>query len=236
VPSTRILVPAFLICLGATAPPFADAGMPPGYFVDASQASEPRPTWLDRPGDAYTYSIRRGFTDSTLGRLLGIAEAIYPPRELMITKAVIHNRELGSDTTGVPLWWCDGPGLRRVPYAVTASAFQHYRDLIDDLKDRTIMLPGKPHPLYAAMQYLATIAERDSFATKGAMNRGVCVAHLTLLWSYDDGVFFTAIEARRTVVLDAAGNVLSVEGDGGALEEVSLSQGIGPWRRLSGYR
>ena len=235
-PPERYSVPALLLCLCATAASASAQGMPPGYFVDSTEAFAPRPTWVDRPGDAYTYTIRRGFPDPALGRLLGIAEAVYPPRNLMITRAVIHNSELGADTTGVPLWWCDGPGLRRVPYAVTAGALRHYRAMIDDLKDRTIHRPGKSHPLYAAMQYSANIAERDSFVLQGAMIRGASVAHLTLVWSYDDGVFFSSFEAHRTVVLDAGGTVLAVEGDGGAREEVSFSQGIAPGRRFSGYR
>ncbi len=210
--------------------------VPDGYYVDLPQAFASRPTWRDRPGDAYTYSIRRGAPDSAAARLLGIAEALYPPRGLMIALAATRYLEMGSDTSGVPLWWCDGPGLRRVPYAVTAGAYEHYASLIDDLKDRTVLRPGAPHPLYAAMQYLATIAPRDSFVAHGVLRRDVHVANLTLVWSYDDGVFYTSVEARRTVVLAGDGTVLDVDGDGGAREEVSMSQGIGIGRRLSGFR
>jgi hypothetical protein len=212
------------------------SSVPDGYYVDLPQAFESRPTWRDRPGDAYTYSIRRGAPDSAAARLLGIAEALYPPRGLMIALAANRYLEMGSDTSGVPLWWCDGPGLRRVPYAVTAGAYEHYATLIDDLKDRTVLRPGAPHPLYAAMQYLATIAPRDSFVSHGVLRCDVHVANLTLVWSYDDGVFYTSIEARRTVVLGGDGAVLDVDGDGGAREEVSISQGIGIGRHLSGYR
>lgn len=232
----RLLVPALVVCLGVIGPPSTRAELPSGYFLDSTRVFEPRPTWYDRPGDAYTYSIRRGFTDSTLARLLAIAESVYPPRDWMISLAVIRNRELGPDTSGVALWWWDGPGLRRVPFAVTAGAYQHYASLIDDLKDRRIMLPGKPHPYYAAMQYLATIAERDSVASGGGLQRNVFVANLTLVWSWDDGIFFSTFDAHRTVVLDDSGEVLSIEGDGGALEEVSLSQGIAFGRRLSRFR
>jgi hypothetical protein len=227
---------SILVVAGIVGAPDAAAGLPPGYYVDAAHAGEARPTWRDRPGDAYTYSIRREFPDSTAGWLLGIAEAIYPPRALMVTLAVIHNRELGPDTTGTPLWWCDGPGLRRVPYAVTARAYEHYAALIDDLKDRTIMRPGTPHPLYAGMQYRATIAERDGVSAPDTAPRKTYVAYLSLLWSYDDGVFFTSFEADRTVVLHADGEVVSVGGDGRAREEVSPSQAIGHRRGLSRYR
>ncbi|HSQ58830.1 MAG TPA: hypothetical protein VLT84_00110, partial [Acidobacteriota bacterium] len=227
---------AVFLSIAATTMASAAAAMPEGYFVDSTQLQEARPSWFDSRGDAYRYSIRRGFSDSISGRLLAIAETVYPPRDVLLRIAWNRSCETGSDTAGVSLWWVEGPGLRRVPYAVTAGAVKHYSGIIDDLHDRTILLPGQPHPFSAEFQYRATIAERDSFVCRGTMFRDVHVAHLALDWSWDDGVFFSLFEARRTVVLSRDGDVLDVDGDGGAHEEVSLSGGIGQGRRVTRFR
>ncbi|HEU4335303.1 MAG TPA: hypothetical protein VFT32_12485 [Candidatus Eisenbacteria bacterium] len=200
---------------------------PEGYSVNWGEAHEARPAWRETPEGAFSYSIRRGAADSAAARLLGIAESVYPPRDLLIALAVNKNHEMGSDTAGVRLWWHEGPNFRRVPYAVTAGALAHYVGLIEDLRNRTLLLPGVPHPFSARLEYRATIAERDSFVCRATMHRNVSVAHLSLAWSYDDGVSVASLEARRTVVLRPDGEVLDVEGDGGAVEHVGFSDGIG---------
>ena len=106
--------------------------IPPGYFVDSTQAFEPRPTRQDYDDGDFTLAIRREFSDSTEARLLGIAEATYPPRDDLVTLSVVHRTEIGPDTTRVPLWWYDGVGVHRVPYAVTAGALDYYVKLTDD--------------------------------------------------------------------------------------------------------
>lgn len=205
----------------------AATALPDGYVVDWGEAREARPTWRETPGGAFSYSIRRGAPDSAAARLLGIAESVYPPRDLLIALALNQNHEMGSDTAGVRLWWHDGPNFRRVPYSVTAGALAHYVGLVEDLRERTFLLPGMPHPFAARLEYRATIAERDSFVCRATMHRNVSVAHLSLAWSYDDGVSVASLEARRTVVLRGDGEVLDVDGDGGAVESVGFSAGTG---------
>jgi hypothetical protein len=219
----RSLVPALAVCLGAATPSAAEAGVPPGYYVDSTHASEVRPTWRDARDGEYTFSIRRTVEDSVSARLLGIAEAVYPPRELLITLAVNGNHEMGSDTSGVPLWWSDGPGMRRIPYAVTAGAILHYWDLTEELRTRTLYRPGVRRTWESDFDYEATIAARDTFVVNATAHERVYVAHLRLEWSYDDGTFYSLVQARRTVVLRGDGEVLEVEGDGGAVEETAIS-------------
>jgi hypothetical protein len=203
--------------------------MPPGYSVDSVQAAAPRPTWSDASDGDFTYTIRRGFPDSTAARLLGIAEAVYPPRDLLVRLAAEKNYEMGADTAGSPLWWCSGVGQSRIPYAVTAGALEHYLKLTQLYREREFREAGTRPLFFSELIYRATIAERDSFTLKGTPHRGVYVANLTLAWSYDDGTFLPLVEARRVVVLSPAGEVLAVEGDGGAEEKVSISthRGIG---------
>lgn len=227
-PRRRLRVfPLLLVLLGA---PWAAArAAPPGYAVDAVQAETPRPAWSEALDGDFTYTIRRGFPDSTAARLLGIAEAVYPPRDLLIRKAVEKGYEMGSDTARVPLWWCSGAGERRIPYAVTAGALAHYLDLTELYREGKFREAGT-RPLFSSeFIYRATIAERDSFTLGATPYRGVWVASLTLAWSYDDGTFLPLTEAHRVVVLSPEGAVLAVDGDGLAEEKVSISthRGIG---------
>lgn len=124
----------------------ADAA-PPGYFVDSSQAHAPRPTWREDTSGDFTFSVRRGFPDSTAARLLGSAEATYPPGDLLVGIAAEKGYEMGSDTAGVSLWWCKGVGARRVPYAVTAGALEHYVRLTQLYREREFREAGT-HPLF----------------------------------------------------------------------------------------
>ena len=73
-------------------------------------------------------------------RLLGIAEATYPPRELLEFLSEVRRTELGGDTARVPLWWLEGVGVHRVPYAVTAGALEYYTKLTERMRSHS--LPG----------------------------------------------------------------------------------------------
>ncbi|HEY7728576.1 MAG TPA: hypothetical protein VID50_08990 [Candidatus Eisenbacteria bacterium] len=227
--------------LASAAAPHAEApaaptrtAAPAGYYVDSVQAASPRPVWSDASDGEFTYKLRRGFPDSTAARLLGIAEATYPPRSLLVRLAVAKGYEMGSDTAGVPLWWCSGVGERRIPYAVTAGALEHYLNLTRLYRERAFREAGTRPLFYSELLYRATIAERDSFILNGTTYAGVHVAHLNLAWTYDDGTFLPLTEARRIVVLSADGSVLAVEGDGAAEEKVSISthRGIGRKEQL----
>jgi hypothetical protein len=200
-----------------------------GYFVDSVQAAAPRTVRSEASDGEFTYAIHRGFPDSTAARLLGIAEAAYPPRDLLVRIAAGKGQEMGPDTAGVPLWWCSGIDERRIPYAVTAGALEHYLKLSRLYREREFREAGTRPLFFSELIYRATIAQRDSFTLKGTAYAGVYVANLTLVWSYDDGTFLPLTEARRVVVLSAGGTVLAVEGDGEADEKVSISthRGIG---------
>lgn len=221
-------LPRLLVACTALVPASGRAA-PSGYAVDSVEAATPRPARSDASDGEFTFTIRRGFPDSTAERLLGIAEATYPPRDLLVRIAVEKGYEMGSDTAGVSLWWCSGVGLRRVPYAVTAGALAHYLELTRLYRERKFREAGNRPLFFSEFIYRATIAERDTFVLKGAPYRGVYVANLTLAWSYDDGTFLQLTEARRVVVLSPPGEVLAVEGDGAAEEKVSISthRGVG---------
>jgi hypothetical protein len=218
-----------LACVAAIVDAAPARGVPPGYYVDPIQAAAPRPAQSDEATGEFTYSIRRGFADSTAARLLGIAEATYPARETLVRIASENAYEMGSDTARADLWWCKGPGESRIPYAVTAGALSHYLNLAQLYRERKFREAGTRPVFWSELAYRATIAHREQYTLERVEYRDVYVAQLMLAWTYDDGTFTPYTEGHRVVVLTPSGDVLAVDGDGSAVERVSISshQGIG---------
>lgn len=213
--------------LAAWAP--AAGAMPPGYFVDTRQVvAGPVARWDLRDGD-YTASVRRDYPDSLAGRLLSVAEATFPPRGPLLRTAAEQGWELGADAASGPLWWRKGLDESRVPYAVTAAAVAYYLALVESHRDREYRRTAARPLFRSALTYRASIAARDTFALADSTYRGVYVASLALTWTFDDGTFVPRVDAVRTVVLTAGGDVLAVEGDGAARETATISthRGIG---------
>lgn len=204
--------------------PWAIVKLPLGYYLDDAQVLAPRPVWRDAPDGDFTYSVKREFPDSAAAHLLAIAESCYPSRDLLIDKAATHYYEMGSDTAKASLWWCDGPGVRRVPYAVTAGALEHYLGMTERFRGRDYLVPGGRGLYGTELVYHAKIEARPEFVSEGKAYSRVYVAYLSLAWSYDDGTFCPSFQAHRMVVLDPGGNVLSVVGDGTTIESVTFSQ------------
>jgi hypothetical protein len=211
----------------------ADAS-PPGYFVDSTDAVAERP--LDRveaDGD-FTLSIHRRYEGTLEARLLGIAEATYPPRDRLVGIAIESGFEIGSDSSRVPLWWCDGLGATRVPYAVTAGALEHYTNLTERFRAHNFRGAFARNLFWSDLAYRAKIDHRDEYLFAGGSVANVYVAEMNLSWGYDDGTFVPVSVAHRIVVLAPDGTVLGVEGDGETKEDVFISshRGIGTVMRL----
>ena len=223
-PATAIV--ALLTLLGTTP---ANAS-PPGYFVDSTQADAERP--IDRveaDGD-FTLSIHRRYEDPLGARLLGIAEATYPPRDRLVGIAIERGFEVGSDSSRTPLWWCDGLGVTRVPYAITAGALEHYIKLTERFRSHNFRGAWARNLFWTDLSYRASIAPRDEYYFEGGSAANVYVAEMNLSWGYDDGTFVPVSVAHRIVVLARDGTVLDVEGDGETNEQVTFSSHRGVWR------
>ncbi len=220
---------ASVLLISLLFPAIPARALPADYWVHSPRALDAASARQEVKDGDYTMSIVRTYPDSLAGRLLGIAEAVYPPRDLLIGLAAERGDEFGSDTTQGPVWWSQGTGLRRVPYAVTAGAIDHYARLTLHYRDRGFLEPGV-RPLFSSeFLYQATIARRGTFHLGAAQYEDVYVALLDLLWTYDDGTFIPLVKARRVVVLTPAGEVLAVDGDGQADEQVFMSsrRGLG---------
>jgi hypothetical protein len=208
---------------------------PPGYFVDSTQASAERPRNLVVSDGDFTFTIDRSYDGPLAERLLGIAEATYPPREILLDRAITRGTEIGSDSAKTPLWWCEGLGVSRVPYAITAGALEFYRDLTERFRRHNFWGAWDHNLFWTDLAYTATIAPRAEYETQGRSFSEVFIVEMHLLWSFDDGVFVPESRAHRIVVLTPDGTVLDVQGDGETVERVFFSshRGIGYVSRVS---
>ena len=137
------------------------AAAPQGYFVDFKQASASRPASVEKTDGDFTMSIHREYKDSIGARLLGIAEATYPPREVLVDFAIEYALEMGSDSAKAPLWWCDGVGVERIPYAVTLSAVEYYARLTENFRRHVFWGVGGSPLLWTDFTYKATIGDTE---------------------------------------------------------------------------
>ena len=227
----RSLALAATLVLGVTRPSVAatESSAPAGYSIDRAQARFGPPPPCDEKAKEYVCRIERTAADSVGNLLLPIAEAVYPPKDLLANIAAREGHEMGSDTSGVAVWWCQGSGARRIPYAVTRGTLDYYLKLTRKYRDRDYHEPGAQTMFSCDLFYRATIARRDEFAIGDKAFTNVYVASIALHWSYDDGTFVPTVSARRTVVLSPRGDLLAVDGDGLAVEDVTFSdhRGLG---------
>jgi hypothetical protein len=205
------------------------ATLPAGYTLDPAQAAEERPRdRVELDGD-FRLWVHRESEDALGAHLLDIAESVYPPRERLIARAIEQATNIGSDSTRASLWWCDGVGVSRVPYAVTAGALKHYTDLTDRFRAHNFRGAWDHNLFWTEFRYDASIALHAHYYMDDSTASNVYVAEMSLAWSYDDGTFVPVSLAHRVVVLSRAGDVISVTGDGGTEEQVypSSHRGIG---------
>ena len=235
--AVALSVPLAAALLLAPAPPRAAAyRTPPGYYIDSAQVFASRPVWRDAPDGDFTYHIKREYTDLWTERLLCIAESCYPERALLVDIASRRYLEMGSDTAKVPLWWCDGTGTRRIAWAVTAGALEHYLGMTERFRHHDYVVPGGQALFFTDLSYEAKITAMPEFVLKETEFHEVYVVYLLLGWSVDDGVTIRYFQAHRVVVLDPEGDVLAVDGDGRTVEDYLLSGHIGIGRRDRVYR
>jgi hypothetical protein len=211
------------------------ASMPPGYFLDPTQARATRPANRVTADGDFRLSIHRTYDDEVGAHLLGIAEATYPPREAIIDRAIERELVIGSDSARTALWWEDGAGVSRIPYAVTAGAVAHYVALTDRFRDHNFRGAWDRNLFWTDFKYEASVERRDSYSLEDTTLADVYVAEMSLAWSFDDGTFVPVCLAHRIVVLTRDGKVLYVSGDGYADEQVYMSshRGIGRSEHLS---
>jgi len=226
------MVACGLICGFAWCTPrVVDAGT--RYSIDWAAVRASPPVNRNEAGD-YACSVERKAPDATASRLLGIAECAYPPTAVVAELAGTQGFEFGADTSGAFVWWERGKNERRIPYAATRAALEHYLKLTTKYRKRDYKEPGARIMYTSKLIYLASIDKEAEYELGDSTFTGVYVASVHLMWTYDDGTFQPTVTARRTTVLSPKGEILAVDGDGRAIEDVSISanQSIGGEKQL----
>jgi hypothetical protein len=203
--------------------------LPPGYFLDEAQMTATRPVYRVEADGDFTLSITRKYDDATAAHLLNLAESLYPPRDAIIDRAIERASEIGPDSAGTALWWQDGLGVSRVPYAVTAGALNFYADLTDRFRAHNFRGAWDHNLFWTDLRYEASIERRAVYYLADTTLTNVYLAEISLSWTYDDGTFVPATLAHRLVVMTKDGAVLDIAGDGYTDEQVNMSgnRGIG---------
>jgi hypothetical protein len=214
---------ALVIAAGLGGGASRPSGAAPSSRPERSQAPVPRVESLEDTTGDYRISVRRDAPDSISSYLLSIAESTYPSRAMLVRLAEDNGYDMGSDASQGPLWWCDGTGVARVPYAVTAAAVRYYIAQTRQLREIATRIPAARRVFSSSLQYRAGIAFRRHVEIADSAYEDVYVARMELNWSYDDGTYESLIEAHRIVILSRHGAVLSLRGDGAALEEMQIS-------------
>jgi hypothetical protein len=228
-PAFRLVPFGAALCLfamgaaGAAAGPSAPAPPPNGYYIHWPEAREAPPEPCDPKQRDFTCSIERTAAGPEAARLLAVAEALYPPRDVIAEIAERESYEIGADTVGVPLWWSRGTGPRRVPYAATRGALDYFLSLTRKYRDNDYRIPGAQPMFSSEVVYRASIERRKTYEVGDTDFSDVYVARIAMSWTFDDGTFIPLVTAHRTVVLSPRGDVLSVHGDGEGIEDVTFS-------------
>ena len=192
------------------------------YYVSRAGMTLHLPTVAVDTAGPFKVLILRKAEDSTSLHLLEVAEATFPPRREVLAAFAGTPQERSVLRREPDLWWYSASGTR-VPYAVTGAAVRYYLGRLAEL--RRVAESESPRSGAAsrsAVVYRASIDRREHYEIEGQVFAGVYVAQMRLSWTeYCGSLCAVMIYHERTVVLNAAGVVLLVVGDGPQGELVS---------------
>ena len=164
----------------------------------------------------YRVEVQRTFSDSLQATLLRIAESVYPSRDSVLASVPETERELADSIASAPrAWWNSTFDGVKIPYAITVDAVHYYLDLSDAFRRGDFRESHGLRMDETSFTYTAKIEPAEHFEAEGREYTSVYIARLELSWSQHCGLLCAlAVDAERTVVLDSAGTVLAVFGDG----------------------
>lgn len=179
--------------------------------------------WPANP-DKHKVTIRREAADEKETAMIAAAEAAQPNKDLLEKSAVdadpAHGRgfvptlkALGAGA-GEKLWWYkSGLGIR-IPFAITADAVTYYSDLVGQYGKKAIKSYGEPS---SSLDYHASCKLHKEFKVEDKVFTDVYVVTLKLTFVQKFVATQTAamnFNKERVVILDSAGKVLHISGDG----------------------
>lgn len=154
-------------------------------------------------------TIRREVADAAQTKMIATAEAARP-EAAALRKAIGE----GPESKDASQWWYREVLGIRIPFAVTAEAVGYFSKLVGDYRKqefKRFLEPG------SSVDYHASVASHLQFEHDGRKFSDVHVVTLKLVFAQNfaaSGTEGMRFEKVRTVVLDAAGKVVAVYGDG----------------------
>lgn len=153
--------------------------------------------------------IRREAADEKQSAMIAAAEAAQAPKQAVLKAAADDAAPAGDKT-----WWYKEQLGIRIPYAITADAVAYYAELIGKYGKQTFNRYVEPS---SSLNYQASVKFHKEFKLDDKTFNDVHVVTLKLIFGQQfaatqtEGMHF---QKERVVVLDAAGKVLHISGDG----------------------
>ncbi len=194
-------------------------------FGTASAAVTPDSKPKDWPANPAQHKVRihREAADAKQTAMIAIAEAAQPSQESLrnATEAAERNAPLGLNQSkkaplhaGEKVWWYKEQLGIRIPSAITADAVAYYSDLVEKYGKQPLKRYTQPS---SHLDYHASVKFHQEFKLGDKTFTGVNVVSLKLTFAQNfvatqtEGMQF---QKERTVILDAAGKVIHISGDG----------------------
>lgn len=176
--------------------------------MSAMAAVTPDSQPKDWPANAtkHVVKIKREAADKKQAELIAAAEAAQPSKEELQKAAGVP--------AGEKVWWHKEEIGIRIPFAITADAVAYYSELVAKYGRQEFKRYIEPS---SKLDYHAAVKFHREFKLGDKTFTDVHVVTLKLVFdenfaaSGTEGMHF---EKERVVVLDAAGKVLHVSGDG----------------------
>jgi len=217
--SPRLRLPLLLSMLSIACSLPAAAEMPVGEPKD----------WPAAPED-HVVTVRREAADEKQSAMIAAAEAAQVPADVLRRAAAedpfryplepqpadVQRRAAGEPEipVGEKVWWYKESLGIRIPCGITADAVTYYSDLVGKYSKQALNRHNRPHSRF---DYHATVAFHKQFEHEGKTLKDVHVVTMKLTFSqyfvatHGQGMRFSK---ERVVILDAAGKVLHISGDG----------------------
>lgn len=153
--------------------------------------------------------IRREAADKKQEAMIAAAEAAEPDQKALREAAAEENTAVGDKQ-----WWYKMALDTRIPFAINGDAVEYYLRLVENNGKQVLKAYAQPT---SHVDYQAAVAFHKEFTSGEKTFKNVHVVTLKLKFSQNfvtdqtSGMFFTK---ERVVVLDDAGKVLHISGDG----------------------
>ncbi len=190
-------------------------------MADVLPGAQPK-EWPANPAK-HRVVITRAAKDDKESALIAAAEAAQPSKETLrqAAEAGDRNDPLGLSQpkgakapVGDNVWWYKEQLGIRIPCAITGDAVAYYSDLVGKFGKQVLKRYVEPS---SRLDYHAGVKFQKEFKLDGKTFNDVHVVTLKLSFSQNfaatttEGMHF---QKQRVVILDAAGKVLQISGDG----------------------